>query len=226
VRRYTLAVPFGEEYLQMRLPEVCTGYAVKDRRERPDLQQEMDREAANFQSYGQVTNSAGEIAFTCNQNGRPRQGDLLVSTQLIESGVLRLWYAKHLLAYLAPPGRVAEAQTILAHVAQSMNVSPQWMARQQQTTMEVSRIATQTQEHISNTIMTTYWNKVNTQDETMRRVENSILGTTDVVDPATGEQKKIENSSDYFWIDNKGIIVGTNTGSSPGIDFRRLTQLP
>ena len=226
VRRFTPALPFGEEYLRLRLPSVCTEFEVKDRRDRPDLQQEMDLEAAGFRQYGQVTDSAGEIAFTCNQNGQPRQGDLLVSTQLIQSGVLRLWYALHLLGYLAPAPRVAEAQAVLAHGVKSMRVDPQWVARQQQTTMQVSQIASQTQEHISNTIMSTYWNKVTTQDETMRRVENSILGTTDVVDPATGERKKIENSADYFWINNRGVIVGTNTSGSPGVDFRQLTQLP
>jgi hypothetical protein len=46
-----------------------------------------------------------------------------------------------------------------------------------------------------------------------------------VVDPATGEQKKIYNSADYYWINNQGRIVGTQTESVPGLDFRRLTQL-
>jgi hypothetical protein len=95
-----------------------------------------------------------------------------------------------------------------------------------QVTMEVSQIAAQTQEHISDSIMSSYWNKVNSNQETMRKVENAILGTADVVDPATGDQKRIENSSNYCWIENRGVIAGTNTDSVPGLDFRRLTQLP
>jgi hypothetical protein len=199
---------------------------VKDRRERPDLVQEMEMEAAGFQQFGRVTNSAGEIAFTCNQNGQPREGDLLVSTQLIQSGVLQLWYAKNLLAYLAPHDRTAEAQAVMVHIVKSVQVNPQWVARQQQTTMEVSQIATQTQQHLSNTIMSTYWNKVYAHDETMRRVENSILGTVDVVDPETGERRRIANNANYDWIDNRGVIVGTQTDSAPNVDFRRLTRLP
>jgi hypothetical protein len=100
------------------------------------------------------------------------------------------------------------------------------VARQQQTTMEVSQITAQTQEHMSDSIMSSYWNKVNSNQETMRKVENAILGTADVVDPATGDQKRIENSSNYYWIDNRGVIAGTNSDSVPGLDFRRLTQLP
>jgi hypothetical protein len=226
VRRFTPALPFGEEYLRLRLPAVCSGFDVKERRERPDLAQEMDREATGFRQYGQVTNSAAHIAFTCEENGQPRDGFLLVSTQLIQSGVLRLWYAKDLLGYLAPPASIAEAQAVLSHTYKSVQINPQWVARQQQTTMQVSQIAAQTQQHISDSIASSYWNKVNSNDETSRKRENGILGVVDVVDPVTGEQKRIENSSNYYWIDNRGVIAGTNTDSVPGLDFRRLTQLP
>lgn len=226
VRRFSPAVSFGEEYLKLRLPSICTNFVEKDRGDRPDLAQQMDREAAGFRQFGQVTNSAGEIAFTCSQNGQPREGFLLVSTQLIESGVLHIWYAKDLLAYLAPPGRSGEALAILAHIYKSTQVNPQWIARQQQTTMEVSRIATQTQEHVSNAMMESYWNKVKVDDAVSRKRSNEMLGTVDVVDPLTGERKSIENSANFDWINNRGVIVGTNTDSSPGVDFRKLIQLP
>jgi hypothetical protein len=110
-------------------------------------------------------------------------------------------------------------------VAKSVRVNPQWVTRQQQTTMQVSQIAAQTQEHISNTIMNSYWNHANVEQELSRRWENAILGTTDVLDPATGEHKKIYNSANYYWINNQGRIVGTQTESVPGLDFRPLTQL-
>jgi hypothetical protein len=169
VRRFTPAVPFGEEWLRMRLQTVCTGLEIRDRHDRPDLAQQMDREAAGLRQFGRVTNSASDLAFTCAENGRPKQGYLLVTTQLVQSGVLNLWYAKDLLGYLATPGRVVQAQAILAHVAKSVRVNPQWVARQQQTTMQVSQIAAQTQEHISNTIMSSYWNRANVEQELSRR---------------------------------------------------------
>ena len=226
VRRFTPALPFGEEWLQLRLQNLCTGLEIRDRRDRSDLAEQMDREAAGFRQFGRVTNSAGDIAFTCTEGGQPRQGYLLVTTQLLQAGVLNIWYAKDLLGYLAVPSRVGQAQAILAHVASSVQVNPQWVARQQQTTMQVSQIAAQTQEHISRTIMSSYWNRANVEQELSRKWENAILGTTDVVDPVTGEQRKIYNSSDYYWINNQGRIVGTQTDSVPGLDFRRLTQLP
>ena len=226
VRRYTPAVPFGEQYLKLKLNGVCAELTIQDRRERPDLAQVMDRQAASASQMARVTNSAGEIAFTCSLNGQPKQGYLLVTTQLVQSGVLNLWYAKDLLGYLASPGRAKEAETVLAHVAQSVQVNPQWVARQQQTNMQVSHIASETQAQISDTIMSSYWNRQAALEETQRRVENSILGTTDVVDPATGERKRIESNSNYYWINNRGGIVGTQTDSTPGLDFRQLTRLP
>lgn len=63
-------------------------------------------------------------------------------------------------------------------------------------------------------------------DEISRRRENAIPGTVDVVDPATGTSYKIENYSDYHWINNQGYIAGNNTGSSPGVDWRELVALP
>jgi hypothetical protein len=210
----------------MRLGNVCADLAIKDRHDRSDLVHGMDREVAAYQQFARITNSAGELAFTCAQNGQPKQGYLLASTQLVQSGLSNLWYVKDLLGYLAPPGRTAEAQAILAHVYKSTQMNPQWVARQQQTAMQVSQIAAQTQEYISNSIMSTYWNKVNVDQELSRRRENAILGVTDVVDPATGEQRKIYSSSNYYWIDNQGRVAGTQTDSVPSLDFRSLTQLP
>jgi hypothetical protein len=93
-------------------------------------------------------------------------------------------------------------------------------------TMNSSRIAAQTQETVSNIISDTYWSRQKTMDEISRRRENAILGTVDVVDPASGKQIKVDNSANYYWMDNRGMIAGTQTDTRPNLDFRELTKLP
>jgi hypothetical protein len=63
-------------------------------------------------------------------------------------------------------------------------------------------------------------------DELSRRRENAILGVEDVVDPVTGRELKVESGSNYYWIDHRGDIVGTQTDTRPNLDFRELTRLP
>ena len=63
-------------------------------------------------------------------------------------------------------------------------------------------------------------------DEVARRRENAILGTVDVVDPSSGKQYKIDNYSDYHWMNNQGVIAGTKTDTSPGFDWHQMVDLP
>jgi hypothetical protein len=63
-------------------------------------------------------------------------------------------------------------------------------------------------------------------DEISRRRSNAILSVEDVVDPTTGREFKVESGSNYYWIDHRGTIVGTQTDSRPNLDFRELTRLP
>jgi hypothetical protein len=225
-RPFTPAVPFGEAYLRLRIPGVCDGLRMRLERERPDVAATMDRTTAGFGRFGQVVNSAGELAFTCTQRGQPRDGYLFVTTQMELSGGLRIWYAKDLLMYLAPPSKTAEAQAIIAHMYRTLSVNPQWVARQQRTTMQVSQIATQTQTDISQTIMSGYWSRQAVMDSTSHEWENEMLGATDVEDPSTGEKFQVDDSSTYYWINAKGTIVGTQTDAAPSVDFSRLTRLP
>jgi len=71
-----------------------------------------------------------------------------------------------------------------------------------------------------------YQTRSQAYDEIARRRENSILGTVDVVDPSSGKQYKIDNYSDYHWMNNAGTIAGTKTDTSPGSGWRQMIDLP
>ena len=63
-------------------------------------------------------------------------------------------------------------------------------------------------------------------DEIARRRSNATLGVVDVADPATGRRMTVESGTNYYWVDQRGAIVGTNTDTRPSVDFRALLQLP
>jgi hypothetical protein len=63
-------------------------------------------------------------------------------------------------------------------------------------------------------------------EEIDRKRENAILGTVDVIDPNTGRQFKVDNYGDYHWMNNQGVIAGTRTDSSPGMDWHAMITLP
>jgi hypothetical protein len=48
----------------------------------------------------------------------------------------------------------------------------------------------------------------------------------DAEDPETGRRFRVESGSNYYWIDNAGHIAGTQTDSTPQVDFRQLVTLP
>jgi hypothetical protein len=104
--------------------------------------------------------------------------------------------------------------------------NPQWMAMQQNVTAATSRIVTQTQQEVSKMISDTFAYRNQVDDEISRRRQNATLGTVDVIDADTGRQFKVENSSNYYWLDNHGVIAGTQTDTKPGWDFRQMAALP
>ena len=82
------------------------------------------------------------------------------------------------------------------------------------------------QQKTSDMIVKGYEARSKVYDENGCKEENVILGTVDVVDPSTGKQYKIDNVSDYHWMNNQGVIAGTKTYTSPGADWHEMITLP
>ena len=229
VRRYVSGAPFVREYVTARAPQFCTGLAITDNRDRSDADAAIN---VIYQRYGtmgvMMQIHSGEVSFTCNRQGRAMAGYYFASTLRTQSAGMPggLWLAQNLCGYLAPRDQAQLAQSIAKHIVESGKPNPQWENMQSGITMNSSRIAAQTQEAVSNIISETYWSRQKTMDEISRRRENAILGTVDVVDPASGKQIKVDNSANYYWMDNRGMIAGTQTDTRPNLDFRELTKLP
>jgi len=229
VRRYMAGAQFAREYVATRAARGCTGLTFSGSRPRSDVDVPLNRLMSGLAAAGGLLQiQSGEVTFTCEQNGRPSSGYYFAGS--LRAGAVGMpggiWHIEYLYGYLATREKAAQAQQIIAHMLSTYADNPQWLAMQQNVTAATSRIVAQTQQEVSKMISDTFAYKNQVGDEISRRRENATLGTVDVVDPVSGRQIKVENSSNYYWLDNRGVIAGTETDTKPGWNFQRMTALP
>jgi hypothetical protein len=227
VMRYRPGVDFAKEYVMSRMSQRCSGIGLANARDLPQAAQAIN---AIYQRYGgtgmKMQLTTGDVAFTCRLNNAQLRGYFFAGTQLTSAYGSSLWTVQYLHGYLAAADRAGQAQSVLDRMLQSVQLNPQWVAMQQNLTGQTSQIITRTNAEISNIISKSYWATQSTMDELSRRRSNATLGVEDVIDPATGRQIKVESGLNFYWIDQRGTIVGTNTDTRPNLDFRELIRLP
>lgn len=197
------AVTWGTRKLQ----SFCTGVKLTASRARTDVAQPP---GAVGGTKG-TSHTYGDASFTCQRNGMALTGYVFLGvTVLYTSSYTALWYADSMVAFVAPTPVADAAANVLAQMVKTFTVNPQWLARQSQTAMNVSQIATQTNTEISNIIMGG-WD-----------IRNGYVHA--MVDPATGVEYDIPDdvSYQYYWVDSSGNVVGSNTATSPGPSYTRL----
>lgn len=229
VRRYMPGAAFAREYVVARAAPYCTDVVVTASRDLPDAVAAINAIYAQHQAFGVAMRlSAGEAAFTCRHRGRPARGYYFAGTQLTQVAGMQggLWRAEYLAGFVASEEKLELAREVFDHILRSIEVNPQWMAMQQNLTASTSRIVSRTHAEISRIIENSYWKRQAVMDELSRRRSNAILSVEDVIDPATGRELKVESGSNYYWIDHRGAIVGTETHTRPSIDFREMIRLP
>lgn len=228
VMRYLPGEQFARHYIVSQVGQVCAGPQVVSAQALPQTVQAMN---AIMARYGSAVVSqrlhAGDAAFRCQQGQAPMVGYLFVAT-LLTAGADGggNWSVDQLQGYLSPPELAGSAQTILARMVGSVRVNPDWARMQRNVTANTSRIVADTGAHISKVISDSYWRQQASRDEMSRRRSNATLGVEDVRDPATGREIKVESGSNYYWMDQRGNIAGTDIYSRPSVDFRELVRLP
>lgn len=224
VRRYVPGTQFAKEYVVQKVARGCSELMFSEVRDRADAVQALN---AIYAQYGlPATIRAGEAAFTCRKGGQSLNGYYFAGTQLTQTSGSGLWTAEYLGGFLAPNHRVAEAQAVFARVMGSIRLNPQWVNMQQNITANTSTIVSRTHEEVSRIINNSYWNRQHSLDEISRRRSNATLGVVDVIDPVSGRELKVESGSNYYWIDHRGTMIGTQTDTRPNIDFREMIRLP
>ncbi len=228
VSRHMPGAAFPKWYVTSKLPKGYAGLTFIDARDRDDTVKLINEVYAQNQNFGITSKlSAGEVAFTCKKDAQLWNGYYFASTRLTEglAGGGGIWNMESLYGYMAVAGKEKDAQTILAGMLKSFQLNPEWVAKQQNLTAEVSKIVTKTNDEISKAISDTYWNREKARDDMSRKWSNMMLGQTDVADPGTGEKWKVSNGHNYYWRkDHAGVVVGTDTYERPDTDFTPLEE--
>jgi hypothetical protein len=240
IRRYMTGSQFARAYAQNRFNSQCSGVQVESARDRQDLLSSFSGAInADGLSGGQTT--AGDAVFSCTGRGGPLHGHVYAVTMVPLPSRSTIWYVYRLYGYIATAQSQQGAESIAQQVMQSYRVDQQWQMREKQIANQAvaadnarsqqiqarARAAIQeNQRQTSEMIVKGYEQRSQVYDEISRRRENAILRTTDVVDPVSGSQYKIDSYSNYHWMNNQGAIVGNDTGTNPGYGWHDLVTLP
>jgi hypothetical protein len=136
------------------------------------------------------------------------------------------WRVEVLVGYIAPPEDARHAETIMNHMLGSFAINTEWGMRQVQAAGAMSRIIAGASHEIAGMAERSQRYRDAVDDRTAKLRSNATLGVTDVVDPGTGRHTTVDSGSNYYWVDNRGMILGTNVDTNPSVDFRRLLELP
>jgi hypothetical protein len=222
VAPYQNGAQFSAAWGHQKLASMCSNVRVAGTRERPELTNQIN---AYARASG-LNHDTGDASFTCTDpHGQPMSAYVLTSVLSISGQFGAIWYAEAIIGMLAPTPVAGVAAGELARMVTSVQVNPQWAARQTQTNVDVSRIMTQTNHAISDSIMQTWESKGAIMDRLMSQDSRARLGIEIYEDPATGTKYTVANQHQYNWVNAQGTVVGTDTDTAPN-GFARLRLVP
>lgn len=232
IRRFLTGLEVGREYVSKRIGQSVTELEVVKERERPELVAALNEAIKKNAQPGQSGRAtAGEVAFKGQLEGSPCVGSYFVGTRgttLEVAGIdpISLWNVVLLYGYAATKEKADVAASVLDRLVKSFEYSPEWVRMQQNITIESARIVHETNEDISKKLSESYWRRAASESEISRRRSNATLGVEDVTDPGSNMTYKVESGSNYYWLDDRGYIVGTDTPGAPSVEYRELVRQP
>jgi hypothetical protein len=215
VASYAPGNDFAMRYL---LPEIAPHARVVRDRARPEV-------AGRLSSYGLNSYDAGELEYVFTRRGVAYRGMVWTITERIASGEFANWHVWRLFLAQGPEARYEEALSAGMRLVRSLRIDPRWARMQAELTADQVAIVADMGQDISNTITEGYWGRQAVLDDIAERRSNATLEVEDYEDPLTGAPFELESSSDYYWTNPRGEIVGTNTDAVPDVDFRRLVRV-
>jgi hypothetical protein len=218
VLRFMPGTEFCRYWLLTRVSPNCSNLQITETK---DLTDQLPQPAPGSIS---PPPTYGGAWFQCSEQGQPRAGRCWASTQM--AGAIGRWLVNGLTGYSAPPDKVSMAEAIHQHMAGSLQWNVQWRMAQVGVAGEASRAVSGASNDIANMVARSQRARDAIDDELARRRSNATLGVVEVADPQTGRRMTVESGSNYYWIDQRGVIAGTNTDTRPSVDFRALLALP
>jgi hypothetical protein len=223
VLRYQPGVTFASQWGAARIAQSCTGVSRQGAGALPRPSQQIGNA---FAAVGiRLSASAGEAGFACTLRGAPGLGYVFAATTLVEAQGAAMWYVQTVVGFIASAQQASQAGVLLSHVAESYAIDSNWAARQGQTTLAVSRITSETQRAVSQSISEPFWNRGAAHDRSMQAFSQAIRGVHTYSDPVTGMQRELDTRP-HQWTDPSGHLYWSNSSNPPSPGAREMTVVP
>lgn len=174
--------------------------------------------------------SSGQITYRCQGAEGPLVAYAYTKTALTG----QIWQAPILASFAAPPDKVGEARSLLAHSAQSFRLDPEWMQYQQRLDAEGLQYQRQRQQGRMIALgqqvqqfeakMQATQNQVNAFEAHQAAQAKQVEGFTDILNgvtpttnPLTGETRKVwTGTQDNYWVNGQGQVVNSHDAPAAG----------
>jgi hypothetical protein len=220
VMRYLPGAELGRAYLGWRVQPAMRDLTIDAARPLPQLQQLLQSIQNAYATPGiQKRIDVGEILFHGTWNGRKSKGYLFAATtRVAQQGGGAMWFSGDLgslLGFIAADDQIPTTIAALERMRTSFEINPQWFSANARTVDAVSRITAETNKYVSDIITKSYASTQATYASVFDRYAHYQRDVADIVDPQTQQAYQVQTGSNYYWIDDRGNIVGTDTHFNP-----------
>lgn len=203
VKSYTEAEDFLNEYIQQLNVETNVLEVI----DRPDLINENSGQLITRQS-------AAEVTYIFNSGPSQLKSKIICYIYLMEYSGMGIW-ASSLFGYYSPEALFNETEYLVLKSAETFKVNPAWAVKEAQEVNKRAGIISSTQDSISDTISSTFEYRSESMDRINNEWSKTILGVEEVYNSETDETYFVDSGSNYYWMDNRNNIYGTETDENP-----------
>jgi len=232
---YNLPVPQYYEYykpapiflkeLLPKLTEYCNIPQITSSNAYP--QQAKEISATLTKAYGNTVALRADIADLSADCAGNRKLFLIADTLSISAVGVANWIVPDMYGLSTTPIRMTEAFQILDRMSASFRMDPNWVARQNNISVDVARQNADLSAHQSRILSETFSNRAHAQDRAMKAQSQYMRGTVTIENPNTHETVDVENKGKYFWRDTAhDRFMTTDTDTPPGIGFEAWRPVP
>jgi len=209
---------FGRTYLDRRAGALLSGLAVEAARPLPELQQRLQAILDAFAGDGMNRRIVpGELQVRGTLNGAPARGYLYAAPSRIAlTGRGTLWTLGDLgtlRGFIATQERLATATAVFERMWTSFESNPQWFRDNTRAIGAHARIAAEAGRHVAATIDRTYAPAV--RATAYARYSRHGTDVVPLRDPLTQHDHMVQVGANYFWIDDRGFLVGARDAPEP-----------
>lgn len=246
--RYLTGEQFARQYIGQKL---CSRAQITQSAPVPSVTQELN---ARIRPIGArqgaaVQANAGEAYFRCGDSVGYTFAITLWMAPAVGPGA-QLWVVHQLGSVISDPAQAAFGAYVLHTMMETFAVNPKWEARQAKLTQDVTASVTQMQKAMAQSIAqhaqrqassasaggfnhpndgrlpTDLRAKWAREDVSRQKFSDATMGQHWEHNPTTGENVRVDNSNQYYWMDHsKNVVAGPPDGNPPTGSQGQYTRL-